>query len=264
MKRVFSSSIFLLTILTVLFVSFAGTPNKRPPLDGSSNYTTFSVVPARSLTAAIDSFVSQYYFPGSVSNVIFWLQVDTITSGGTIVTNVQTSPDAVNWTSIARFTAMTAAGQDRQTVTLIDKYIRVTDTVSGAPTHVYRKVFATPKSNFYWDARILNDICIYDSSGTAVIKPSEKFLQAIVKGLPDSLVAKWNRKDTSATPGVKAVYTPTMAADKADKAGSAITGSFWYSDSMHSPILKSSDRKSWKLHVNTAGTVTAQHDTTSN
>jgi hypothetical protein len=320
MKRIPVLFMVLLSILMIFSVANAQLPSKYPPIDKSSNYTTYPVVPARSLTAAIDTFISTYYIPGSVSNVIFWLQVDTLTAGGTLKTNIQGSPDGTNWISIANFADMTAAGSDRQVVTLVDKYLRVTDTVSGSPDHVYRKVYATPKSNYYWDARVLTDICIYDSSGAAVLKPSEQFLVTLVKGLTDSLSACWHRKDTSMTTGVKAVvtpsklrdtlatvwhikdtsattgvkavitptilrdtlatywckkdtnetpglkylYTPTMAAAKADKAGSTITGSFWYSDSMHAIIIKDSDRKSWKIHVRTDGSLNAQHDTTSN
>ena len=43
-----------------------------------------------------------------------------------------------------------------------------------------------------------------------------------------------------------------------------VAGSVWYSDSMHSIIILDSQRKAWKLHVNTGGVLNVQHDTTSN
>jgi hypothetical protein len=47
-------------------------------------------------------------------------------------------------------------------------------------------------------------------------------------------------------------------------ANGVVAGSVWYSDSMHTIIIKDSNRKSWKIHVNTSGVLTTQTDTTAN
>jgi hypothetical protein len=73
------------------------------------------------------------------------LRLDAVVATATGTTpsltiTIETSKDATTWTTVAAFTAITAAGSARKIFTGLDRFIRINETVSGTTPSFVRTI----------------------------------------------------------------------------------------------------------------------------